>query len=245
MYSGFGLGTLLLPVMVLFFPVELAVAATAVVHLANNVLKSFVVGRHADASLVLGFGVPALLAAFAGAWLLDAVAGVQAGLDYEVLGLRARVTPVKAMMAALIFVFGLFDLVPALRRLHFPRRWLGAVGAASGFFGGLSGHQGALRSAVLAKSDMDARAFVGTNALIGLMVDVSRTLVYGAAIFWARRGELLAGDRGWLLAAACLAAFAGVLAGRLWLTRVTMSGVRYLTGALLVAVALGLGLGFL
>jgi uncharacterized membrane protein YfcA len=38
-FSGFGLGTLMLPVMALFFPVDLAVIATAIVHLANNLFK--------------------------------------------------------------------------------------------------------------------------------------------------------------------------------------------------------------
>jgi len=39
-FSGFGLGTLLLPLLSLFFPVPVAVASTAVVHLLNNVSKS-------------------------------------------------------------------------------------------------------------------------------------------------------------------------------------------------------------
>jgi len=66
LYSGFGLGTLLMPIFALFFPVEVAVAATAVVHGANNILKIAVVCKHADRSLILGFGVPAIIAAFAG-----------------------------------------------------------------------------------------------------------------------------------------------------------------------------------
>jgi len=37
--SGFGLGTLLLPVFALFFPLPVAIAATALVHLANNFFK--------------------------------------------------------------------------------------------------------------------------------------------------------------------------------------------------------------
>ena len=36
LFSGFGLGTLLMPAFALFFPVTVAVAATAVVHLANK-----------------------------------------------------------------------------------------------------------------------------------------------------------------------------------------------------------------
>ena len=59
LFSGFGLGTLLLPVFALFLPVELAVAATALVHLANNLFKVALVGRHADRSVALAFGVRA------------------------------------------------------------------------------------------------------------------------------------------------------------------------------------------
>ncbi|KAF0190038.1 MAG: hypothetical protein FD168_336 [Desulfobulbaceae bacterium] len=67
LYSGFGLGTLLLPVFAFFFPVEVAVGATALVHGANNILKVAVVGRHADKDLAFRFGIPAIVAAFAGA----------------------------------------------------------------------------------------------------------------------------------------------------------------------------------
>jgi len=39
LYSGFGLGTLLIPVFAIFFPVPVAVTSTAVVHLANNIFR--------------------------------------------------------------------------------------------------------------------------------------------------------------------------------------------------------------
>jgi hypothetical protein len=44
-YSGFGLGTILLPVFALFFPVELAVGLTGIVHLLNNLFKLLLVGK--------------------------------------------------------------------------------------------------------------------------------------------------------------------------------------------------------
>ena len=62
-FSGFGLGTLLLPAFALFFPVEHAVALTAVVHFLNNLFKLALVGRHADRRVVVRFGIPAILAA--------------------------------------------------------------------------------------------------------------------------------------------------------------------------------------
>jgi uncharacterized membrane protein YfcA len=71
LFSGFGLGTLLMPAFALFFPVEIAVGATAVVHLANNIFKAVLVGRKADFGIVLKFALPAAAAAVLGALLLN------------------------------------------------------------------------------------------------------------------------------------------------------------------------------
>ena len=38
-FSGFGLGTLLTPVFLIFFPPEFAITATGIVHLLNNIFK--------------------------------------------------------------------------------------------------------------------------------------------------------------------------------------------------------------
>ena len=59
LFSGFGLGTLLMPAFSIFFPVEVAVAITAIVHLANNIFKLALVGRKADIRIVLKFALPA------------------------------------------------------------------------------------------------------------------------------------------------------------------------------------------
>ncbi|HEU5323274.1 MAG TPA: TSUP family transporter, partial [Methylomirabilota bacterium] len=84
--SGFGLGTVLTPTFALFFPVPVAVAATALVHLANNGFKLFLLGRYADWRIVVRFGVPAAIAAFAGASLLSLVARLPALIAYDLGG---------------------------------------------------------------------------------------------------------------------------------------------------------------
>ena len=58
MLSGFGLGTILMPVFALFFPLPLAIAATAVVHFANNLLKFGLIARQADWPVVAKFSMP-------------------------------------------------------------------------------------------------------------------------------------------------------------------------------------------
>ena len=76
LFSGFGLGTALMPAMAIFFPVETAVAMTAVVHFANNLFKLVLFGGKADWPVVLRFGMPALAGGFAGAWLLVRLSGL-------------------------------------------------------------------------------------------------------------------------------------------------------------------------
>ncbi|MCO6428215.1 MAG: TSUP family transporter [Nitrosomonas communis] len=71
LFSGFGLGTILMPVFALFFPVPLAIAATAVVHFANNIFKLGLLAKQADWQTVVRFSTPAAITAIAGASLLN------------------------------------------------------------------------------------------------------------------------------------------------------------------------------
>ncbi len=243
LYSGFGLGTLLMPVFALFFPIEVAVAATAVVHGANNIFKIAVVGRHADKGLVVRFGVPAIIAAFAGAAALGYVSHFGEITRYAIGSRTAIITPIKLIMGALMLVFALFELLPRLRELKFDRKYLFMGGILSGFFGGFSGHQGALRSAFLAKVGISTEAFVGTNAAIGFMVDMARIATYALAFYLAGAGNPIGLSQWPLIITATASAFAGVMLGKRFLHKITMKAVQTLTGILLIGIALALGSG--
>jgi uncharacterized protein len=244
LYSGFGLGTLLLPVFALFFPVEIAVGATAIVHAASNALKLAVLGRHAERSLVLHFGLPAIVAAFFGAAALGLVTHLAPLARYSLGAREALVTPVKLAIAVLMLIFALLELLPRARALRFERKHLLIGGLLSGFFGGFSGHQGALRSAFLTKVGIGTQAFVGTNAVIGFLVDLARLSTY-AGLILAGRGSGLGRGQWPLVATGALAAFAGILVGQHYLHKVTMATVQTLTGLLLIVIALALGAGLI
>jgi len=245
LFSGFGLGTLLMPVFALFFPVEVAVAATAMVHGANNIFKVAVVGRNADRSIVLRFGLSAILAAFAGASLLAYLSALGELASYSIGSHTAVITPVKLAMASLMLVFASFELFPKFRDLKFDRKYLPLGGVLSGFFGGLSGHQGALRSAFLVKVGISTEAFVGTNAVIGFMVDAVRIITYIGLLFVVRSASPMGALQWPLILAAIGAAFVGVLCGKRFLHKVTMKTVQSLTGILLLGIALALGIGII
>src|SRR5262249_46683785 len=243
LFSGFGLGTLLLPVFALVFPLEIAVAATAVVHLANNLFKLALLGRYARRAVVVRFGFAAMLAAFAGAWTLDHLARLPPIVAYELGGHGRSVTCLGLVLGLSIAVFAALELSPALE-IEFGPRWLVAGGAASGFFGGVSRHQGALRAAFLARSGLDRAAFLGTSVLCACLVDAARLTVYGVTFFGRHVEELSSAGGGRLVVAACACAFAGSFVGTRLVRKVTLQTLQrcVAVGLLLLAVALGAGL---
>lgn len=245
LFSGFGLGTILLPVFAMFIPVEMAVAATAIVHAANNVFKVAVFGRLADRKIVLQFGLPAIATAYLGATVLANLVHLPTIFSYRLFGLTAHIIPLKLILGFMILGFALFELHPRLQRLSFERKYLPLGGIFSGFFGGLSGHQGALRSAFLSKIDIAAPAFVGTNAVIGLLVDSIRLFAYGTMLSQFNITTLASSAEGKMIFAGVIAAFLGVIIGKRFLHKVTMKTIQYITGSLLLLIGFVMTVGLI
>ena len=239
-FSGFGLGTLLLPAFALFFAVEQAVALTAVVHFLNGVFKLLLVWRHVDWKVVLRFGVPAIVGALAGAGMLVWLSGSGPLVTYALAGRTVEIVPAKIVVGLLLLLFAAAEWLPALRALSFPPRWQPLGGVLSGFFGGLAGMQGALRSAFLIKAGLAKESYVATGAAIAFLIDVSRLAVYAQLI---SRHEAIF-DYG-LLAAAIIAALLGSVLGNHYLPKATLRGMQRLVAAMLFAVAVGLISGLL
>jgi uncharacterized membrane protein YfcA len=118
-------------------------------------------------------------------------------------------------------------------------------GALSGFFGGLSGNQGAFRATFLLRASLHKEAFVATGVVCAVMVDLSRLLVYGLDLLGGNVDQL-AGSGAWSKAAvATLAAFLGAWLGKRLLKKVTMAFVQRLVGVMLMLIGLGLAAGLL
>lgn len=239
-FSGFGLGTLLTPVFAIFFPIDLAVALTAIVHFLNGLFKLGLVGRHAVGRMMIRFGIPAILSAFVGAWVLMQVSDVPPVLTYQIASRTLHVLPVKLLVAALMIVFALFEVVPRLRDLEFGQSYLPLGGVLSGFFGGLSGHQGALRSAFLARAGLTKEQFIGSGVAIASMIDVARLTVYSG--HFAKEGI---GANIPLIAIATVAAFVGAFLGNKMLKKVTMDGLQIIVSITLFLLAIALAAGII
>lgn len=245
LFSGFGLGTLLMPAFALFFPIELAVAATAIVHLANNIFKVALVGREADMSVVLKFALPAAFSAMAGALLLNYMASVQPIALYTLGERICIITPVELVIAALIMLFAVLEFIPGFKKLSFDPKYVPLGGVLSGFFGGLSGHQGALRTAFLIRVGLQKEVFIGSMVVSAAIVDVSRLIVYGSTFFILDL-EMFKEQSGFgLILAGSLAAFLGAFIGSRLLKKITMRAIQIIVGIMLFVLAIALGAGLI
>jgi uncharacterized protein len=239
-FSGFGLGTIMMPVFTIFFPVEIAIALTGVVHFLNNIFKITLVGRNADKTVLMRFGIPAIVASFAGAWLLLRITDMPYLFRYSLWGNELEVTLVKLVIAIILIIFSALEVFPSVQKIQFDRNKLPLGGILSGFFGGLTGIQGAIRSAFLIKSGLTKEAYIGTGVVIACMIDFTRLSVYASRFKEANLNEYL-----FLIISATLAAITGAFVGNRLLKKITLRFIQVLVAIMLFVISIALGAGII
>jgi uncharacterized protein len=239
-FSGFGLGTILMPVFAFFFPLEMAISLTGVVHLLNNLFKVYLVGKEANWRIVIQFGAPAIVSALIGAWILMSFSETTEWHTYTLGSKEFMITPIKVVVAFIMFGFAFLELLPFFKKLGFDEKKLFFGGVISGFFGGLSGHQGALRSAFLIKCGLSKESFIATGVMISSLIDISRVSVY-----FTKYSSMGIEENINLLLAAVLAAFSGALIGKKLLKKITTTFVQITVAVMIMLMAIAIGLGVL
>jgi uncharacterized membrane protein YfcA len=228
-FSGFGLGTIMLPVFGLFFPLPVAIGATAVVHLANNIFKMALIYRHIDRTILFKFGLPAIISASIGSYLLVLLGDIPVVYAYQLGKHDFHISWLKITIGLIMIFFAWMELSPTFKNKPVQPNQFIIGGLLSGFFGGISGHQGAFRSLFLSKSFLSKEAFLATSGCIGLCIDITRISIYAGTIsFTALSNEYT------LLFTAMLFAFTGTFIGKKLLTKTTMKGIQQTVGILLI-----------
>jgi uncharacterized membrane protein YfcA len=160
--AGFGIGSVLTPLLALSVGAKEAVIAVSIPHLVATAIRFWTLRRNIDFRVLRNFGI-----ASAAGGLLGALLGARFG------------SPVLAyILGALLIFAGITGLTGVAQKMRFGTAiaWLG--GAASGLLGGLVGNQGGIRSAALQGFNLEAKAFVATATAIALIVDGARMPVY-------------------------------------------------------------------
>lgn len=243
LFTGFGLNTILMPFFALFFPLQIAIAATAVVHLANNLFKAILVGKYAEKNTLIKFGIPAALASAIGAYLLSFFSNLPPLYSYQLFSYPLDITFVGLVIGIIVIISSFFELIPKLSKLSFPKHYLVPGGFISGFFGGLSGFQGMLRSAFLIKAGLTKEQYIGTSVICSIIVDVVRLTVYGISSYSMQASKL--SDLWGLIIAASLAAFIGAYFGSKFINKITDHLLQQVVAILLMVLGIGIVAGLI
>jgi uncharacterized protein len=241
LYSGFGLGTILLPAFALFLPVPAAIAATGIVHLLNNLFKGTLLRHRADWPTVLRFGLPAVPAAILGAWLLARLSATPRLFAWSALGGDFGPSAAGMIVGIMLMVLAALELQPWFAGLRAPARLMPAGGALTGFLGGLTGQQGALRSIFLLRAGMAADRFIATGVMIAVLVDLSRLATYAAA--FRATGIDPQGRELLLVAVGAVSATLGAWIAIRRIDKVTIRSVRLMVAGLMMLIGAALAAG--
>jgi uncharacterized membrane protein YfcA len=172
--TGFGIGSLLTPLLALQVDTRLAVAAVSVPHVIGTAARFMLLKGAIDHKVLWSFGITSAAGGLAGAALYSWASNRWLTIVFGVLLLFASASEVTGLARRM--------------RFHGWVAWL--AGALSGFLGGLVGNQGGIRSAALLGFDLPKASFVATATAIALFVDGARMPVYlitqydGMAAFW-------------------------------------------------------------
>lgn len=238
LFSGFGLGTVLMPVFAMFFSMPIAISLTAIVHFFNNIFKLFLLAKKANKEIVFMFGITAIIGAAIGAKLLSYIAEKSFIVHYQIFNQSFSVEFLNLILGLIILFFAVFEIIPYLNKLQFDKKFLPAGGILSGFFGGLSGHQGAFRSIFLLKTGLSKEQFIATGVVLAILVDITRLFVYGTILVTP---EILQNYK--LLIIAVLSAFLGSFLAKKFLHKVTIGSIRAIIFILLLIISVGLIIG--
>jgi uncharacterized protein len=208
--AGFGIGSIVTPLLAMRYGMKLAVAAVAIPHFFGTTLRMVFLRRELDRHVMLTFGVTSAIGGLAGALLH--------------IWLQGRVlTWVLATLLVYAGISGLLGITP-----RFGKRSAWVAGALSGMLGGLVGNQGGIRAGAMMGFDVRKEAFVATSTAVGLFVDVMRVPVY-----LATEGRALLAI--WpIVAIMTVAVLVGTLFGRLLLGRIPDAAFRKVVSGMIL-----------
>lgn len=160
--AGFGIGSFLIPLVSVRVGTKVAVALVSLPHFLGTSLRFWLLKSKVNRQILIRFG------------LLCAVGGLTGAL----LHVFFVSDVLRIIFSVMLILAGILGVLQVSERIRFGRLGAGIAGLASGFFGGLVGEQGGIRSVALLSFDIQKEAFIATATASGVIVDAVRMPVY-------------------------------------------------------------------
>jgi uncharacterized protein len=214
--SGFGIGSVLTPLVSIRIDTKVAVAIVSFPHLVGTLVRFIRLRKHINRRVAFSFGTASAVGGLGGA-LLNAYASGPA-LSY--------------ILGTLLVFAGLSGITGFADHLRLSGPWLWIAGLGSAALGGLVGNQGGIRSAAMLGFHLTKESFVATGTAIALVVDAARVPVY----FATQKTEIL---QHWpIITLSTVGVVIGTLAGSLVLERIPERTFKRLVSALIFCLGL-------
>lgn len=160
--AGFGTATMTIPFLSWIIGFKQAIILIAFFHGFSNLFKLIQLRQSVNIRLMLWYGIPTVITAIIGAYLLDIVAPKGIGLGIGVF----------------MMLFAIYTLINPSRTLPENKYLLVTGGLISGFTAGLIGLGGAIRGAFLISTKIRKETYIATSASIALCTDIARSTTY-------------------------------------------------------------------
>lgn len=160
--SGFGISTIMLPVLLIFYPRAETLLLVGIIHWCNDIWKILLFRKGIVLWLIVTFGLTGIAASYFGASLAFMVDEI---LFSKIIGCF--------LLAYVIFIL----LKPSFKLTKTKRTAL-IGGGFSGFLAGVSGMGGTARSAFLTSFDLPKPVYIATGGAIAFLIDITRLGTY-------------------------------------------------------------------
>lgn len=165
--SGFGLGTIMTPLVLLFFPYAQAIYLVSILHWFHDIWKIVLFKTAINWRLCLYFGVPSVVGSFLGAWVLTH--------EFDTNGWNPIFT---RGLGGVLILYSVFILLQLRFTFNENKIVVAFIGLLSGLSAGLFGIRGAMKGAFLSGFDLDKESYIKTMGFISLILDSTRLIVY-------------------------------------------------------------------
>jgi len=174
--TGFGTSTIMVPILLFFLPLPQTLLLVGIIHWFGDIWKILLFKKGFNWKLIITFGVTGTITSYIGA---NIMLSIPEKLLSQILG--------GFLISYVVFL----SLKPKFKIKKNTALAL-TGGSLSGFFAGIFGVGGAIRSLFLSTFDLPKTVYVATTGAIAIFIDSTRIITYisngttlDTEIFWS------------------------------------------------------------
>ncbi|WP_410509178.1 sulfite exporter TauE/SafE family protein [Methanosarcina hadiensis] len=159
---GFGISTIMVPILLMVFPLPQTLLFVGIIHWFNDIWKMLLFRKGIRWKLFLAFGLPGIFTSFIG----------------SSLSLRIPQEVLSRALGVFLIAYVLFITFNQTFKLSQRLSVAASGGALTGFFAGIFGIGGEINAVALNAFNLEKAVYIATVGAISFMIDSTRIATY-------------------------------------------------------------------